>query len=87
MTSTRLTSAERKAFLGKRAGEIIGRYECEPALGTLDERLGILVRRHGGRTRVQRLSSHERADYLAWLRENDPTATNPWTGRPVQEDS
>jgi len=50
----------------------------EPVMGTLDQRLGILVRRHGGRTQPLRTTDAERREYLEWLRRNDPEAANPF---------
>lgn len=55
-----------------------GGYETEPAIGTLDERLGIIVRRHGGRTRRPTATRAERVEYVRWLAANDPTADNPY---------
>lgn len=40
---------------------------CEPALGTLSERLGILIRRHGGTTGPIRLTRAERAKWAEYL--------------------
>ena len=42
----------------------------EPALGTLDERLNIIIQRCGGRVGPVRVTKGERADYAAWLAEN-----------------
>lgn len=54
----RCTPAERAAF--KRL-HIHGTGQCdEPALGSLDERLGIIIRRLGGRTTTPRLTRYER---------------------------
>lgn len=75
MTTTRCTPAERRHFEKTApAGE--------PALGTLDERLGILCRRLGIRTGTVRASDKERLEYQRWLRQNDPTATDPYAAKP-----
>jgi len=85
MTTRRLNPEDRKGFA--RIADQIAREDRqnphirEPALGTIEERLDIIVRRHGGQTGPVRLTKGEKADYaewLAWLQENDPTATSPF---------
>lgn len=68
MTTTRLSAPERKLPF----------YDDEPALGTVAERLDIIIRRHGGNTKRPKATQSERREYLAWLAANDPTATNPY---------
>ena len=58
----RLSSDERKAPIFN-ARE----YGHEPALGSLDERLGIIIRGHGGTTGPIRLTVRERHEYEQWL--------------------
>lgn len=67
MTTARLSAAERRLgkFTDATIAGMIGRQQ-EPAMGTLDERLGILVRRLGGHTGAIRASKAER-DYFAEL--------------------
>lgn len=43
----------------------------EPAMGTLDERLGIIIRRLGGRTAPVNATRAEVAEYDLWLSENN----------------
>lgn len=54
MTITRCTPTERVHFRKICAEHALGDghklRDTEPALGTLDQRLDILIRRHGGRT-------------------------------------
>lgn len=63
---TRCNAAERAAFNAKRIragyGDVILRGQ-EPALGTLDERLGIIVRRLGGQTAWKHHTAAELAAY------------------------
>lgn len=60
--TTRCTPEERAKF--KKFSPNLGCYGDEPALGTLDERLGILIRRFGGRTKpLPRLTAAEREQY------------------------
>ena len=57
------------AFRHSEAWNTLGsRSRTEPALGTLDERLGIIVRRLGGRTGPVRATARERQDYADWCR-------------------
>jgi hypothetical protein len=77
-----LTPAERKRYpLGPRywptRSNALDPRDFPPALGTLEQRLQILVTRLGGQTRV-RASDRERREYQRWLAENDPTASNPY---------
>jgi len=73
MATTRLNPEERKAFA--RYADQVSREDRqnavprEPALGTVDERLDIIIRRHGGQTGPIRLTKAERAAYDAWLSE------------------
>lgn len=50
----------------------------EPVMGTLEQRLSILVQRFGGRVQPLRSTESERATYIEWLRVNDPEASNPF---------
>ena len=68
--SKRLNAQERAGFrkysanIGSDSGPIQRRYQVsppEPALGSLDERLGILIRRLGGRLTVGKPSAEELA--------------------------
>jgi hypothetical protein len=59
MTTTRCNAEQRKHFVES--------HGCEPALGTLEQRLGIIIRRHGGFTGAVRMSDRERRDYELWL--------------------
>jgi hypothetical protein len=65
--TVRCTEAERAAFKRWVIPQGYGRVQIrchEPALGTLDERLGIIVRRLGGRTTpLPRLTAAERDQY------------------------
>lgn len=65
MSTRRCNAAERAAFKVKRIHGIDPRTQGqEPALGSVDERLGILVRRLGGRTApLPRLTEAEREQY------------------------
>jgi hypothetical protein len=75
MTTTRLTVEERRGF-ARYAREMDGptatrSYRVkhtpdEPALGTLDERLAILVKRLGGRVGPVKLTAAERAELRAY---------------------
>jgi len=65
-TTTRLTAAERAHFAGP-YGTVAG---TEPAMGTLDQRLGIIIRRLGGRTGAVRASVAERHEHAVWLAKN-----------------
>lgn len=62
----RLTADERKRFaryatdMNERDDRWCTASTPEPALGTLDERLDIIIRRHGGRTGPVRLTPAER---------------------------
>lgn len=40
----------------------------EPAMGTLEQRLDILVRRFGGTTGPVKMTKREREEYAAWLK-------------------
>jgi hypothetical protein len=71
MTTTRLTAAERLVFKSPTTRyQIRAEWRTEPGLGTLDERLGIIVRRLGGSTGTVRASDSERRDLAYWLAEN-----------------
>lgn len=61
----RCNAAERAAFKAKRIGGIDHTSQGqEPALGSVDERLSILIRRLGGRTSpLPRLTDAEREQY------------------------
>lgn len=63
MTMQRLPAEERKHFTSPGWPRDL---QFEPALGTLDERLGIILRRHGGKTRMSPMPRWER-DYLKTL--------------------
>lgn len=71
MTTTRLPSSERAHF--RTHWPEYGKYgqrlrNTEPALGgTLDQRLDIILRRHGGRAFPLPLRAPEREAYQAWL--------------------
>lgn len=65
----RLTAQERRTL-----NRMYGNPQ-EPALGTVDQRLGILVRRLGGHTRPPRMTERERRDYAEWCR--DQGVPNP----------
>ena len=58
----RLSGDERKAPIFNAR-----QYGHEPALGSLDERLGIIIRAHGGSTGPVRMTARERREYEAWL--------------------
>lgn len=60
MATKRFTAAERAQWRKREP------YGTEPALGTLDERLGIIIRRQGGLTGTPRPHKWER-DYAAHL--------------------
>lgn len=81
MSTTRVPAAQRKHY-GEYASQ--SGYDkpplMEPALGSLDQRLKILVARHHGFVQTPRATDAERGEYLAWLAQNDPTATNPYAG-------
>lgn len=68
MTTTRTSALERS----------LAEYGTEPALGTLDQRLDIIIRRHGGNTKRPTATQAERREYLRWLAKNDPTADNAY---------
>jgi hypothetical protein len=70
MTTTRMSALE----------VAVAGYDTEPALGTLEQRLDIIIRRHGGDTRRKYASRNERRDYLRWLARNDAQATLPYPG-------
>ena len=75
MSVPRLTATERKVFAQRGVVVVAGGRSRtytyrEPALGTLDERLNIIIKRHGGTVGPIRLTPGERADYAAWLAEN-----------------
>jgi hypothetical protein len=72
----RCNAAERAKFGPAQPGLLL--ETTEPALGTLAERLDIIIRRQGGRTKAPTATNQERRDYAAWLRANDPTAVNPY---------
>jgi hypothetical protein len=67
MTPARCTPAERKVFNSRRCSDGHGGYvrETEPALGTLDERLGIIVRRLGGTTKLSRIHTPKQLEAYA----------------------
>lgn len=46
---------------------------------TLGQRLDLICKRLGVRTRPTPLSHEEKRQYLRWLAQNDPTADNPYT--------
>lgn len=75
MSTQRLSVDERRGFaryaanIGSDAGPFARRYQItppEPALGTLDERLAIIVRRHGGRVGPIKLTPAERSQLAAY---------------------
>lgn len=80
MTSTftapvtrRCNAAERQAFkawwpplTGGRYGSNQVTQRGEPALGTLEERLSIIIQRLGGTTGAVRMSANERLEYARW---------------------
>lgn len=72
MSTTRCKSMERNGF-EDRGGKVM-----EPALGTLDERLSIIAKRHGRSPGTPRATNAERLAYVAWLRQNDPSADSPY---------
>lgn len=67
----RLIAQERQCEAWREVNYGCGRRygPTEPALGTLNERLGIIIRRQGGRTRPVRATARERRDYADWCRE------------------
>lgn len=65
MTTTRLPANERNNF--RKTGTGRGLERAEPALGALQERLDIIIRRHGGRLAPLPLRPAEREAYQAWL--------------------
>lgn len=69
MTTVRFTAEERRIFTGGIPAPGRPRWQ-EPALGTLDERLGIILRRLGGRTAAPRPTEEERAEYAEWLKQS-----------------
>lgn len=67
MAGTRCNAAERAAFQRLRIQVSSGQVmRCdEPALGTVDQRLDIIIRRLGGRTKLAPLTEAERAEFEA----------------------
>jgi hypothetical protein len=59
---TRLTAQEREAWKGWR---VAGIDVEEPIMGSLEERLALLVRAHGGRVRLPGAGEQERERYRA----------------------
>jgi hypothetical protein len=75
----RLNAEERRGFAAYARG--INQYTAyvtgqrvntpaEPALGTLDERLAIIIRRHGGRLSVPKPTAEELASVESWTVED-----------------
>jgi hypothetical protein len=70
VTTTRLTAVERKVFNAPTDTRHALLARTEPAMGTLDERLGIIIKRHGGSIGMVRASDSERLDHARWLARN-----------------
>jgi hypothetical protein len=75
MTTMRLNAEERKIWARKAAtgnktqmGAKV--YSPEPGLGTVRQRLDIIIQRQGGRVRSARMTEEEREDYRFWLRQS-----------------
>jgi hypothetical protein len=74
MTTKRCTAAERRAFEPLYLGDSYGEQIGEPALGTLDQRLHIILRRLGARVAPVRMTARERNDYERWLQSEVPAS-------------
>lgn len=69
----RLNAEERQGFAAYARGidRYVSRYQQldtprEPALGTLEERLNIIIKRQGGRLSIPKPTAEERASVESW---------------------
>jgi hypothetical protein len=72
MSTKRCTVSERKPFTpsARERGYGLREQYGEPALGTVDERLSIILARLGKPRRVVSMSPAERDEYERWLSDN-----------------